>query len=443
MKSPKVESTRLQLPVGTTASEPSRAEVGSLGFDLENDKVRVKTSAGWTDLGSGSEETVWSGGLLTRSNKLMSALTTTADGQPACSVGVTQQPANGCYVGVRVNGVDIVAIGDGIKTGADCYFSNDAGATARAWAAITVGDTLHWRASSAGYQLAAASDLIEFNYEAPIDTGTGLLLTPPSIPWRTPPAVANPFSDEFELVAGGSLATAELALRGWQIMYLSTNVLLSYAGPLQPFAAMPAAGTYRASIVNGVLYLQVPSDADIVLLKPTVLPTTPGSYGGFLTARCGHTVPYSPGSNWYVGAAWYNRVSGVVADARSLLSMVYWSNGSAMFASGAWRNGGAGNVNRADVSDTTQGARDVTGIRLIANGGAAVAHYIAMDSNAFRGVQMDSYGGLAGGSISAWTDAGIRMISGHTGGSTWNQPWDFAIDYIRLATGDMTNYLPG
>lgn len=263
------------------------------------------------------------------------------------------------------------------------------------------------------------------------------------IPWRTPPAIPNPFDDEFELAASGPLSTANLATRGWQIMTLSTNAILAYAGPLQPFTAMPAAGTYRASIVNGVLYLQIPSDSDVIIVKPTVLPTTPGSFGGFLTARAGHMTPFQAGSDWYVGAAWYNRVAGVVADARSIFSLVYWSNANSQIRSGAWKNGGTGSGNRVDGATTAQGARDVTGVRLIANGGAAVAHYMQIDSNAFRGLQMDSYGGLAGGNISAWTDAGIRMISGHTGGGTWNQPWDFAIDYIRLATGDMTYFLPG
>jgi hypothetical protein len=153
--------------------------------------------------------------------------------------------------------------------------------------------------------------------------------------------------------------------------------------------------------------------------------------------------PFQAGTDWYIGAAWYNRVAGVIADARSVFSLVYWRNNLSAFTAGAWRNGGAGNANRQDTANTDQGARDVTGVRLIANGGAAVAHYMAMDSNSFRGLQMDSYGGLAGGSIDAWTDAGVRLIAGHTGGATWNQPWDFAIDYIRLATGDMTNFLPG
>lgn len=141
--------------------------MGSLAYDVQNDKVRVKTSTGWADVQSALVDDGGGGtgsGLLTRANKRMTALATTADNQLACSVALTETPAAGCYVGVRLNGVDVLAIGDGTKLNSDCYFSADGGATARAWSAITVGDALYWRGSYAGYQL-STSDVIEFVYE--------------------------------------------------------------------------------------------------------------------------------------------------------------------------------------------------------------------------------------------------------------------------------------
>lgn len=56
LKSPKTKSTRLQLPLGvasTSGAEPASAEVGTLSFDPDRDKVRVQTSTGWQDVGPG------------------------------------------------------------------------------------------------------------------------------------------------------------------------------------------------------------------------------------------------------------------------------------------------------------------------------------------------------------------------------------------------------
>lgn len=95
------------------------------------------------------------------SNKGMAALTTTADNQLACSVGIASTPVNGGYVSVYVNGL-LINVGDGVKT-KDAYFSGDSGLTARSLNAIQVGDKLYWNGSIAGYQL-SSTDLISFLY---------------------------------------------------------------------------------------------------------------------------------------------------------------------------------------------------------------------------------------------------------------------------------------
>lgn len=59
LKSPKTKSTRLQLPLGvasTSGAEPASAEVGTLSFDPDRDKVRVQTSTGWQDVGGGTDQ---------------------------------------------------------------------------------------------------------------------------------------------------------------------------------------------------------------------------------------------------------------------------------------------------------------------------------------------------------------------------------------------------
>lgn len=103
-----------------------------------------------------------------RANKSMTASTTTADGQLACATAVATTPtspsAAGGGVAVRVNGVSYF-VGDGTKVGVDCYFSADGGVTPRALQAVAAGDLLYWNGSVAQFQLAAATDRIDFDYD--------------------------------------------------------------------------------------------------------------------------------------------------------------------------------------------------------------------------------------------------------------------------------------
>jgi hypothetical protein len=103
----------------------------------------------------------------TRSNKGMPALTTVNDGDQGCATAVTTTPAAssaaGGYVGARVNGVGATT-GDGTTVGVMCYFSGTGGATARAMKDIVAGDTFHWNQSVAGYNLDAATDIIDYMY---------------------------------------------------------------------------------------------------------------------------------------------------------------------------------------------------------------------------------------------------------------------------------------
>jgi hypothetical protein len=91
----------------------------------------------------------------------MAASVTTTNGDVACVTGMISTPNNGSFVKVTING-DEPEIGDGVKT-KDCYFSGDAGATAKAFTTIIAGDKLYWNGSIAGYQL-AITDKISFEY---------------------------------------------------------------------------------------------------------------------------------------------------------------------------------------------------------------------------------------------------------------------------------------
>lgn len=91
-------------------------------------------------------------------NKNMVAEVTTADGQEACATGLAHNPKG--YVQVFVNGIKAHVKGD--KTG-DCYFSANAGVTAKALGSAVATDKLYWNGSVAEYEL-AVTDVIDFDY---------------------------------------------------------------------------------------------------------------------------------------------------------------------------------------------------------------------------------------------------------------------------------------
>ena len=100
------------------------------------------------------------GGLANVDNKGMAAEATSADGDEACATGLAATPKGA--VCVLLNGIQIVLGGDLTKS---CYFSGDAGATAKPLGTAEVGDKLYWLGSVAGFQL-ASTDQLDFNYNS-------------------------------------------------------------------------------------------------------------------------------------------------------------------------------------------------------------------------------------------------------------------------------------
>lgn len=99
------------------------------------------------------------GGRPSTLNKGMIASVTAADFAVACATAIGATPSG--LVDVRVNGQS-QTLGDGVKT-KDCYYSGDAGTTARASTAIVSGDLLYWVGSVAGFQL-DATDRVDFYF---------------------------------------------------------------------------------------------------------------------------------------------------------------------------------------------------------------------------------------------------------------------------------------
>lgn len=94
-------------------------------------------------------------------NKFMTASVTTTDGDAACATALAATPAQGSFVAVMISNGFWPTIGNGVKTGCDCYWSRDGGATALSFNQLQVGDSLRWNGSIATVQL-SASDTVSF-----------------------------------------------------------------------------------------------------------------------------------------------------------------------------------------------------------------------------------------------------------------------------------------
>lgn len=103
-------------------------------------------------------------GSLTSADKNLAVATTVNDGD---STGVTISNTPDGFVGVNVNrdGPYGLADGDAQRANSDFYFSGDGGTTARTHITIIATDTLHINPTIVGFNLAAATDIIDLHYE--------------------------------------------------------------------------------------------------------------------------------------------------------------------------------------------------------------------------------------------------------------------------------------
>jgi len=125
----------------------------SLSSDVNGIKVNLNANASIAIKGSAGLASA----IPTSSDKAQTPASVSAD-NTSTTLTITATPIGD--VRVAVNGI-MVDLGDGLKT-KDCYFSADAGSTAKALSAIATGDTLFWNGVSV-YAL-DATDLVDFIY---------------------------------------------------------------------------------------------------------------------------------------------------------------------------------------------------------------------------------------------------------------------------------------
>lgn len=96
----------------------------------------------------------------TASDKSLTPLATSGNFS-STGISITHTPHSDSYVSVLVNGIQ-VEVGDGVRT-KNCYFSADAGASAKTIANISASDVLFWNGVISGYDL-SPTDRIDLNY---------------------------------------------------------------------------------------------------------------------------------------------------------------------------------------------------------------------------------------------------------------------------------------
>jgi len=105
-----------------------------------------------------------SGGTASWANQGMAASSAVNQGDVVCATAIVSTPANFSRVDVFI-GTQRWLVGDGVKT-ADCYFSGDSGATARAFGAIVTGDKLYLGTTGAAAGGTSTTDKVTFAYNS-------------------------------------------------------------------------------------------------------------------------------------------------------------------------------------------------------------------------------------------------------------------------------------
>ena len=105
-------------------------------------------------------------GILSYKNRNMPALTTVADGDLACNIGILETPFYSSDISVFVNGIQA-------NLGVECYFADPlTPAIPRVIGSAQLGDKLYWIGSAAGFEL-ITTDRITFQYLTNGVSGSG------------------------------------------------------------------------------------------------------------------------------------------------------------------------------------------------------------------------------------------------------------------------------
>ena len=366
---------------------------------------------------------------------------------------------------------DTAAIAKGIRTSGGIVSVKDA-APPTAGAALVAADATHaaWtpvvKADIAGYPIKTTpvnADLVYLgdsaagNAIAKATLASVIALAPTggatapagtSNPFLRVPAVPNAsFDDEFE---GGN---PDLAVRGWSITHAGTA--MTRIGPVLPGFNQGSSdilnNQYRSSIIGSVLFLQVQQTVALeILISKTIAPgsvTWPNGLMG--TARVGAPGSISPTPGWERIAGFFvaqnssglpNMSNRVEACTRATASSN--TNIAEMFGVVA------GTQNNATTPASEAGSYgtkyDITGLYVQPSASGNTTQ-VRVFPAIIDSAHLSEYGGESGVVSLGYTSlvkAGVRLNTGAGSVSPPASFAQFAIDFVRLYIGDVSQKLP-
>lgn len=428
---PKSSSTRLQLPVGLSGSEPVTAPVGSIAFATDTDLVRVRISSGWSNLSGGG-----GGGSIT---------------SISAGAGIIVTNPTGPVVTVAVDFTTVASVSSVAAVDANALHR-----TANDWAsfpAVTPAASNKVLLETPAKATTTIDEIKSF-----VASSIPVVAYPNAAnPYLATPASPSPYDDEFD--AG----SADLAARGWTFVNRAApSVAMIRDGDILPnyaFTTSPAintntipAGHYRSTIIGSVLFLQLPPtlNAEYIAYKTVTAPSATWPNGSIAWLRGNRFGLGSAGSfTGLLASGLAYTAAGLLDDANRVYT--YCDNDGA--ASGQ-NNEAITGRNIAGASSTVanvleQGHRggyyDIVGNVVYANVSGSTANTrqipLFVDTAALSGLNI-----LAGNTYSLNPTLFNKMAMHFVGGAVSNTimsapgvPYAYAIDFCRFYNGDITN----